>query len=1358
MDQPHSRNVQLEEGSHVLKTPSEQATTNILHPENLNSLFACNREVVIYARKKGKKVVVEAVSDSISAYGYSPQEFTSGKLSLRDIISPDDFCDITEHTLKQIQKDAENFEQEFRVITKSGETVWVTCIIIPEYNPNGGVTHYLTKVTDISKRKRYEEELMETNKNLFTTLKNIGEAIIQTDADGNIERLNCAAERLIGIINQKARYKPLSGVVQFSFSADFDMLTDPLEMEADICKMEQCNEIFMRCIANDDYFRVSCSVSPIYTGKYRNVLIGYVLAVKDLTALYNMLQETQESKRRMEESENTMRGIFDHSVDGIFLADSHGIIWEWSNSYEKISGIPKEDAIGKSLWDVVSTTLPPQQSEDERLRLQNELDSIVAEMQQKMITRYIVHQKTGKVRIINVLYFPVDMPGRIMLGAISRDVTDEVFAKELLRLNEQKLRENCNLLESIMKTIPTPLYVKDKQGVYVECNNAFLDKFRLRKEQVIGKTVFEIFPQYANIITKADQRLLDKENNVSSETKVADDNDIFPCIIHRGVLSNNDEKEGIVGVIVDISDLRTARRQQSILNKVLQILHSADNIPGALNVSLNEIGKYAGVSRVYIFENNTDGATVSNTYEWCNEGIFSVCTSMQNVPLGNFEDWYNSFDKGEYICTSDIGTMKPFLAKMLAEQNVQSLLMIPLTANGAHYGFVGFDDCKTHREWQQSEVDLLVSLSQIISTATRRHRAETTIRLSQQTMRTVLNNIDANIYVADFDTWKILFANKKIKDLMGYDIEGKICWQMLQRGKNGPCNFCPNPHLRDKQNRPTGLYRWEHQYKTLKRWYECTDAAIEWVDGRLVHMEYATDITARRKVEKALRQSEEMYRQLTVASPDAVVVCNSDGWVHFISPKAIELFGLRKDTDIGSLRIQKYIHSCDRRRAYSMLKTQVRDDTAVLTQLSLLQEDGTEFFGEVSSATVKDTDGQTTSVIMVIRDITQRKLNEMELIQAKEKAEESDKLKSAFLANMSHEIRTPLNGIIGFLTILGSNNLTPERRHEYTTVVNNSCQQLAQLIDDIIDIAKIEVKQLNIHPAPIRINELMNDLRLFFETFLKTKGKNRVLLICDDSEFIDQCITFVDLMRLRQVLTNLIGNAIKFTEKGYIRFAYKQAAPGILEFVVEDTGIGIPPDQVEIIFERFMQVEKNNNRYGGTGLGLPISRSLTQMMGGDMHVESEEGAGSTFRFTISYLPIAHEDEYLFDKLHEPESLLKNKTIMVVESKMMTYKYHEILLSATGASVVQATGLQQGLEYIDQNGRVDALIIEASEFDPIDSETIDKIKSFHKHLFMFVIREKINEYQPIACDSLHEVFLEKPINYKKLTSILKKHLK
>ena len=255
-------------------------------------------------------------------------------------------------------------------------------------------------------------------------------------------------------------------------------------------------------------------------------------------------------------------------------------------------------------------------------------------------------------------------------------------------------------------------------------------------------------------------------------------------------------------------------------------------------------------------------------------------------------------------------------------------------------------------------------------------------------------------------------------------------------------------------------------------------------------------------------------------------------------------------------------------------------------------------------------------------DITDRKQAEFELIRAKEKAEESDKLKSSFLGNLSHEIRTPLNGIATLLDILGQDSELPDSIREYIDIINTNSEQLLRLINDIIDMAKIEAKQMEINPEPLCISDLMDEMYNSFGTNLQTRNKAHISLECLKDASAGNCTIQADPERLRQIVYNLLDNAVKFTEQGWIRFGYRLESD-MLEFFVEDTGAGISKSQLENIFQWFRQAElENNRRYGGTGLGLTISRSLVQLMGGNMRVESTEGIGSSFFFTIPYLPVS----------------------------------------------------------------------------------------------------------------------------------------
>lgn len=300
----------------------------------------------------------------------------------------------------------------------------------------------------------------------------------------------------------------------------------------------------------------------------------------------------------------------------------------------------------------------------------------------------------------------------------------------------------------------------------------------------------------------------------------------------------------------------------------------------------------------------------------------------------------------------------------------------------------------------------------------------------------------------------------------------------------------------------------------------------------------------------------------------------------------------------------------------------------------------------------RDEDGKPLTLVGSSFVITNRKKMEQELTTAKELAEESNRLKSAFLANMSHEIRTPLNAIVGFSGILASTE-EEEEKQEYVSIIENNNTLLLQLISDILDLSKIEAGTLELNYSNIELNELMRELERGFLLRVKTDAVKL--------EFVEPagpCMAYTEKNRLSQLMINLVTNAIKFTEKGSIRFGYEMRE-NELYFYVTDTGCGIPKDKQQNIFGRFVKL---NSFAQGTGLGLSICKTLMDHMGGRIGVESEEGKGSTFWFTLPYKPAVKEDKKQMPKDIQPVSIERNKlTILVAEDNASNYKLFESIL-------------------------------------------------------------------------------------------------
>ena len=321
----------------------------------------------------------------------------------------------------------------------------------------------------------------------------------------------------------------------------------------------------------------------------------------------------------------------------------------------------------------------------------------------------------------------------------------------------------------------------------------------------------------------------------------------------------------------------------------------------------------------------------------------------------------------------------------------------------------------------------------------------------------------------------------------------------------------------------------------------------------------------------------------------------------------------------------------------------------------------------------RDENGKPLTLVGSSLVITTRKKMEMELTTARDRAEESNRLKSAFLANMSHEIRTPLNAIVGFSGILASTD-EEEEKQEYVSIIENNNTLLLQLISDILDLSKIEAGTLEFQYSNIDLNKMLNELTSSLQLKIKSE---KVQLTCHLAE--KNCFIHTEKNRLSQLLINLISNAIKFTTEGYIRFGYELRGKEIY-FYVSDTGCGIPKDKQKSIFGRFVKL---NSFEQGTGLGLSICQTLVEHMGGTIGVDSEEGKGSTFWFTLPYKAAIAVEESIKKEEIQPISIEKNKfTILIAEDNESNYKLFASILKGE-YQLIHAWDGQEAVEMFKQ---------------------------------------------------------------------------
>ncbi len=304
----------------------------------------------------------------------------------------------------------------------------------------------------------------------------------------------------------------------------------------------------------------------------------------------------------------------------------------------------------------------------------------------------------------------------------------------------------------------------------------------------------------------------------------------------------------------------------------------------------------------------------------------------------------------------------------------------------------------------------------------------------------------------------------------------------------------------------------------------------------------------------------------------------------------------------------------------------------------------------------------------IVRDITEQKRIQKELLIAKEKAEESDRLKSAFLANMSHEIRTPMNSIVGFASLLRGKLPDDERKEKYLEIITSNADHLLRLINDIIDISKIESGDIDLHEETVDIQKLFEELlKMFFDR--KPEVEIRFPTVSVPNIICDR-------VKLSQILTNLLGNAIKFTSRGYVEYSVEIEGDSLV-FSVADTGSGVSEEIKELIFDRFAQGDNSSRMSrGGTGLGLAIAKAYVEKMGGRIWVDSLPGKGSTFSFSIPYVPAKKKETI---KLKQEELIGRSMSILVAEDDILNYLFLEEIFSDLDVNIKHAANGKEAVE-------------------------------------------------------------------------------
>jgi len=814
---------------------------------------------------------------------------------------------------------------------------------------------------------------------------------------------------------------------------------------------------------------------------------------------------------------------------------------------------------------------------------------------------------------------------------VAHDITDQKLAQIELAKSEKKYRE-------LTEFLPEMICEVDVNGNLTYANQFAIDKFGYTREDLLGSpfSIFEIFEESkkANILQTMSKILKNGEHFSNEYFAIKKNEEKFPVIVYTSPIYEHEQIIGIRGVMVDITErknheIEIARnlKQQEILSSISLNYNSMQNFEKKTNEAIRIIGEHVQVSRVYIFENSDDGLYTSNTYEWCNLGIETHIDKLQGLSYSILPSWKNMLLEKGLIYSEDIDGLPKDMREILESQSILSILVLPINIDGNFFGFIGFDECVKKRNWKKSEIELLKTLSNLIS----------------------------NAYLRNLINIKLINSVNENKGIIS-----SIPDQILRLSDSGKILSFESPQ-------DTGLF------------------------AKMNYKENDNIVTLLRE-------------ELGNSFISAVKECLIDGAFKF---------------DFNSFNL-----------------------------------DELEYY-EARFVKLKEHE-----VLAIIRNVTETKVKEQELQEAKIKAEEGSRAKSEFLANVSHEIRTPMNAILGFSEWL-YDNIEDAQHKSYLHTILSSGRNLITLINDILDLSKIESGKMNIQMEPIQCSVVIHEISQVLKQ--KIEAKNLAFNVS-----IDQSVPayfFMDEIRFYQILFNIIGNAVKYTPKGFIHvsaFATKTMSENRINLVfnIEDTGIGIREDQQERIFTAFTQQSGQSNRYyEGTGLGLTIVNGLLKRLNGEIKLKSKVGKGSNFTITFKDVLIADiTNQTISENENQYLQIIDSCKILIVDDVDFNIQVLKRIVYSEGITFLEAKDGEQALDILQtEDPDIIFMDIRMPGMNGYDVTEMIKNNEKHKNIPVIAFTASTMEEDMDRIYSIFDAFLQKPVFKKDVMAVMAKFL-
>jgi PAS domain S-box-containing protein len=1039
-------------------------------------------------------------------------------------------------------------------------------------------------------------------------------------------------------------------------------------------RIGKINKVIQKIAAGDYLSRIEISDQKDEIDAIASGINMLAEEIEDKIALHSnenkrlaeIIEQLQESRKQQFKSQELFKKVFESSPDSILLSTLEGgLVTDVNPGFCKLSGYTKKEVIGKS-----GPMLNFWENKTDR-------DKVVNQLQKKGVCDSLemnFRRKDGKIR--HTLYSAViiDIDGILHILSITKDITEiKEIQEELLNAKER--------YEELIQTAPDGIVVLDLEGKIIIINESFPTSGGYSVNEVTGMN-FADFPGFqesdAQQYMKVFKGFINGESVKPFEVKWNDKSGYLHISeIHVSPLKKDNKIYAIQAIARDITekvkfiDALTSSEKQyrtsldsmqegmHLVNKKLEILYA--------NKSLIELTQNLGL------QNDVIG-----------KSIFEAFPFLAQIVREEYKEVFRTgiVHKKEEFFT--IGETKVFTYTRL----------IPIYEGDKVERILTIIEDITERKKSEQVRELMYTISDSVTQTKNLGELSQVIR---QELGKVFDT--TNFYIALYNKNKEtltlpLFVDEKDSfneipaknTLTGYLIRNDrpILMkneQIEELVKTGEIDDVGTPSkiwlgvplkIKDETIGALVVQHYENENAYTERDLEFLEFVSNQIGLSIETKKAYDDI----KIEKAY------FEQLFQNSPETIVLTDLEGNLMKVNSEFEKLFGFTEKEALGK-KIDELIAPEGFIEEANTITKKVGSGEKVIIETVRQDKNKKKIHVSILGTPIEIGGGQV-GVYGIYRNITDRIQYESNLKLAKEKAEESDKLKSAFLANMSHEIRTPMNAILGFSELLKAEHITKEERDEYINIIRNKGNELLLIINDIIDISKIEAGDVRIMPEYFSVKDFMLEIYQQFtgEKNIMNKQQVQFRLNMDKDQ---ELIIFTDRSRLKQVFNNLIHNAFKFTYEGFVEIGFESASETHIRFFVSDTGIGIPEDKQNIIFERFRQVDESiSSQYGGTGLGLAISKNLSVLLGGDIFVKSKPGHGSTF-----YVEMPLKTKQVKDysrKVVSPETNtpygmpdLNGALILVAEDDSSNYLFIESFLKQVNARVIWARDGLQAVE-------------------------------------------------------------------------------